>query len=50
MKWDLYSPARKKEIITDYFANGGAYCQKSWLDYLKDKLNIEGCWKAIGLL
>jgi hypothetical protein len=49
IKWDLYSPTRKKKIITEYFANGGAYCQESWLDYLKDKLNREGYWKKNGL-
>jgi hypothetical protein len=49
IKWDLYSPVRKKEIITVYFANGGAYCQESWLDYLEVKLEIEGYWKKVGL-
>ncbi|MFW2364856.1 MAG: hypothetical protein ACN4GW_00435 [Desulforhopalus sp.] len=40
-QWDLYEPDRQKEIVAEYFANGGAFCQKSWEHYLKDKLETE---------
>lgn len=50
IEWDLYGPDKKKKIITQYFANGGAHCQKSWETYLKGELEIEGYWKAVGLM
>lgn len=46
-KWDLYSPERQREIFTEYFANGGACCQKSWEHYLEKKLKIKGCRKKV---
>lgn len=38
VKWDMYKPERQWEIITEYFDNGGAYCQKSWEQYLTNLL------------
>lgn len=47
-KWVLCGSARKKEIITEYFANGGAFCQDSWEIYLTKKLQAEGYRKLAG--
>lgn len=49
-KWDLCGSARKKEIITEYFAKGGAFCQSSWEIYLKKKLQVEEYREPIGLM
>ncbi|MGW8195409.1 MAG: hypothetical protein ACWGOX_14215 [Desulforhopalus sp.] len=48
MYWDLYDPNRKKLFIAEYFLNCGEYSQKSWLDYLKENLDFEGCWSRVG--
>jgi hypothetical protein len=41
IEWDLYDPTQQWKIIAEYFANGGACCQKNWENYLKDKVGLE---------
>ena len=50
IEWDLYEPHSQKVIIDEYrYANKGDYCKNSFFDFLKEKLQIEGYWKKIGL-
>jgi hypothetical protein len=50
IEWSLYEPRRQMKNIAECFVNDGAYCQENWLTYLRDKLEIEGYWKAVGLM
>ncbi len=50
IEWDLYPPQRQEAMISEFlFRFRGNYTKKNFLDYLKEKLQIEGYWKKIGL-
>ena len=50
VEWDLYEPKAQEEIIAEYQKlKNGNYCKSSLFDFLKDKLEIEGYWKNVGL-
>lgn len=50
VEWDLYDPTQQWKIITEYFANEGSFCQKSWENYLLGKMGLGGHWKTVGLI
>ncbi len=50
IEWGLYEDLTRKAMINEYqqlrkLPNG----EDSFLDFLKDKLEIEGYWKKVGL-
>lgn len=50
IEWELYGPAEQQAIIDEYLLVCGGVCSKQrFLDFLKDKLEIEGYWKKVGL-
>lgn len=52
IEWGLYEPSAQLSMIDEYiFLTGEGDCSKSrFLDFLKDKLGIEGYWEKIGLV
>ncbi len=50
IEWDLYEPKKQEAIVAEYRAlNNGEYCKNSFLEFLKDELEIEGYWVRVGL-
>ena len=50
VEWDLYSPKQQEAILAEYRRkNNGNYSRKELLNFLKQKLEIEGYWEKIGL-
>ncbi len=50
IEWDLYEPKKQEAIVAEYRAlKNGEYCKASLLEFLKDKLEIEGYWVKVGL-
>jgi hypothetical protein len=50
IEWSLYEDITKKAMITEYQEiRKRLHCEESFLDFLKDKLEIEGYWKKVGL-
>ncbi len=51
IEWNLYEPKKQEVIIAEYrkLKNSG-YCKGDFFNFLKDKLEIEGYWKKVGLL
>ena len=51
IEWSLYEPRAQKAIIDEYnFCIGkGDRRYNNFLDFLKDKLEIQGYWEGIGL-
>lgn len=51
IEWCLYGPQQQKEIFEEYRAGGGNPSSKEdFRKFLRDRLNIEGYWKSIGIL
>ncbi|TKB23508.1 hypothetical protein FCL47_22405 [Desulfopila sp. IMCC35006] len=51
IEWSLYEPKEQKKIIKEYLNISPGTC--SWgnfLNFLKEKLQIEGYWLAVGLI
>ena len=51
IEWSLYDDLIRKEMINEYQElRKSLNCEDSFLDFLKEKLEIEGHWKKIGLV
>jgi len=51
VEWSLYGLERRKVIIAEFLMTcDGTYRQEEWLNFLKEKLNIESYWKTVGLM
>lgn len=50
-EWILYGPIEQRLMIDEYIlrTNEGNCSKDMFLDFLKDKLQIEGYWKKVGL-
>lgn len=51
IEWGLYEPREQLSMIDEYITHTSkGDCSKSrFLDFLKEKLEIEGYWKKVGL-
>ncbi len=50
IEWSLYGPGQQKAIFEEFKAGGGdVSSEEAYHNFLKDKLEIEGYWKSIGL-
>ncbi len=50
IEWSLYGPSQKRAIISEYREKyRGKHSKEILLDFLKEKLEIEGYWKMVGL-
>lgn len=51
IEWSLYEYLARKAMVKEYkqLRKSGNYGE-SFFDYLKEKLEIEGYWKGVGLL
>jgi len=49
-EWDLYNETAKKDMLNEYqeLRRNGGY-DTLFLDFLKEKLEIEGYWKKVGV-
>ena len=52
IEWSLYEPRAQQAIIDEYnYRIGkGDFGYNNFLDFLRDKLEIEGYWEKIGLV
>ena len=49
-EWALYGPQEQKKMIDEYISiSAGACSRDNFLNFLKDKLKIDGYWKKVGL-
>ncbi|MGW8194702.1 MAG: hypothetical protein ACWGOX_10605 [Desulforhopalus sp.] len=49
-EWSLYKSNKQQEILNEYLNTcGEIYYQDRFLEFLKNKLEIEGHWRNIGL-
>ena len=49
-EWALYGPQEQKKMIDEYISiSAGACSRERFLNFLKDKLQMEGEWKKVGL-
>lgn len=51
IEWSLYEPKKQRSMIDEYcqMVSADECCKENFLEFLKDKLQIEGYWKKIGL-
>jgi len=50
IEWALYGPQMQKKMIDEYISISAGTCSRyRFLSFLKDKLQIEGYWKKVGL-
>ena len=50
IEWGLYEPQEQKKMIEEYLSISNKNCSRErFLNFLKDKLQIEGYWKKVGL-
>ena len=50
IEWGLYEPQEQKKMIEEYLSISNENCSRErFLNFLKDKLQIEGYWKKVGL-
>ena len=50
IEWSLYSPQQQEVILTEFRSKfPGAHSQTDLLEFLKEKLEIEGYWEKVGL-
>ncbi|EKD39059.1 MAG: hypothetical protein ACD_75C00519G0004 [uncultured bacterium] len=51
IEWDLYQPQQQEDMISEFRRRfRGNYTKANFLEFLKQKLEIEGYWKKIGLV
>lgn len=51
IKWSLYGPQQQKEIFEEYKTQGGDPASKEdFHEFLRERLNIDGYWKKVGIL
>ena len=49
-EWALYGPLEQKKMIDEYLCISEGNCSRDrFLNFLKDKLQIDGYWKKVGL-
>ncbi|MCP4343239.1 MAG: hypothetical protein GY799_31290 [Desulfobulbaceae bacterium] len=49
-EWALYGTQEQKKMIDEYISISAGNCSRDrFLNFLKDKLEIEGYWEKIGL-
>jgi hypothetical protein len=50
-EWALYEPKEQKKMIDEYISITEGNCSRDrFLNFLKDKLQIDGYWKKVGLV
>ncbi len=50
IEWGLYEPQEQKKMIEEYLSISNENCSRErFLNFLKDKLQIDGYWKKVGL-
>lgn len=50
IEWGLYTPQQQEVILAQFHRDfAGGYSQNDLLEFLKQKLEIEGYWKKVGL-
>jgi len=51
IEWSLYEPHEQRSMIREYCyeVSEEECCREMFLQFLKDKLEIEGYWKKCGL-
>lgn len=51
IEWDLYQPQQQEAMISEFRSRfRGNYTKANFLEFLKQKLEIEGYWEKIGLV
>lgn len=51
IEWDLYETHSQESMVDEFIQlQKGNYSKTSFLSFLKEKLEIEGYWKRVGLL
>ena len=51
IEWSLYSPQQQEVILSEFRGKfPGDHSQTDLLDFLKEKLEIEGYWEKMGLV
>ncbi len=49
-EWALYGPQEQKKMIDEYISiSAGACSRERFLNFLKDKLQMDGEWRKVGL-
>ena len=50
IEWGPYEPQEQKKMIEEYLSISNENCSRErFLNFLKDKLQIDGYWKKVGL-
>lgn len=50
IEWNLYSKSQQEPILQEFLnLYDESYSQKDFLMFLRDKLQIDGYWKKIGM-
>ncbi len=50
IEWSLYSPQQQEVILKEFHDKfPGSHAQSDLLEFLKEKLEIEGYWEKVGL-
>jgi hypothetical protein len=50
IEWSLYEDLTRKAMVNEYQQlRKSQTCKDSFLDFLKEKLEIQGYWKMVGL-
>ena len=50
VEWNLYEPKQQEAIIAEFHRLfQGSYTKTDLFEFLKNKLEIEGYWKKVGL-
>jgi hypothetical protein len=51
VEWSLYEPHAQRSMLSEYSytVSEKECCRERFLEFLKDKLQIEGYWKKSGL-
>jgi hypothetical protein len=51
IEWNLYSKGQQAPILNEFKVTCNDRCsQEDFLNYLRNKLQIDGYWKKIGML
>ncbi len=49
-EWALYEPIEQRLMIEEYLSISAGNCSRdSFLNFLKEKVEIEGYWRKVGL-
>lgn len=51
VEWDLYEPRQQESMINEFRVRfRGNYTKADLFEFLKEKLQIEGYWRKVGLI